>query len=372
MADMKYIEDSGKPVLPDYQGASISNIVPALLEHEAIGHGWLPDEVHKAKQIVLFVVDGLGYNQLATRQELAPTLSKNVVSALTSVSPSTTANALTSITTGMTPGQHGLVGYKMAMDSEILNVIRWKTEAGDARSSYIPEVIQPNEPFGGRRVPVVTRSAFLGTGFTRAHLRGSDIFAYENFGLIRKQIQQALATGARFVYAYYDRLDIIGHESGHGAKYDVELARIDKTVSLLREELDESVKILVTADHGQIVTGDNKTPIHSSVMELCEGTSGEARCIWLHKKPGVETEKMVELAREHHSDYAWVMSRDEAIESSLFGAVVTPEAKGRLGDVVMIMLNDSALYDIGRRMVILLGRHGGLTADEMYVPLVVL
>lgn len=369
---MKYIESTGEPVLPDYQGASISNIVPALLEHEAIGHGWIPPAVHDAQQIVLFIVDGLGYNQLATRKNIAPVMSANVASSLTSVAPSTTANALTSITTGMSPGQHRMVGYKMRMGAEVLNVIRWKTESGDARSLHIPEVTQPHEPFGARRVPVVTRSAFLGTGFTRAHLRGSDIYPYRDFNTIHEQIESALATGARFVYAYYDLLDIIGHEAGHGDKYDTELARIDKTVSDLRDRLDDSVSILVSADHGQIVTGDNTTAIHRSILGLCEGMSGEARFLWLHKRPGVETQRIVDLAKEHHGDYCWIMSRDEVVESGLLGRAMAAEAIERLGDCVMIVLNDTALYDARRKVVILLGRHGSLTPDEMYVPLVVL
>ena len=52
------------PLLPDYGGACVSNLIPALLQHAEIGRGWIPDDVLEARQVVLFVVDGLGWDQL--------------------------------------------------------------------------------------------------------------------------------------------------------------------------------------------------------------------------------------------------------------------------------------------------------------------
>ena len=43
--------------------------------------------------------------------------------AITTVAPSTTATALTSIATGLAPAQHGIVGYRMLVDDDVLNVL---------------------------------------------------------------------------------------------------------------------------------------------------------------------------------------------------------------------------------------------------------
>src|SRR3546814_16175316 len=89
---------------------------------------------------------------------------------ITTVAPSTTATALTSITTGLPPGEHGVVGYRMAVQGEVLNVLRWSTPAGDARRTLPPGKIQPHSSFGGQRPPVLTRTEFETSGFTSIHL----------------------------------------------------------------------------------------------------------------------------------------------------------------------------------------------------------
>ncbi|HEY3000055.1 MAG TPA: alkaline phosphatase family protein, partial [Acidimicrobiales bacterium] len=87
-------------VLPDYGGACITNIIPALLGPPDTPPPWMPDVVADANQVVLFVVDGLGWEQLQDRLALVPTLAAMVGRSITTVAPSTTATALTSLTTG--------------------------------------------------------------------------------------------------------------------------------------------------------------------------------------------------------------------------------------------------------------------------------
>ena len=95
---------------------------------------------------------------------------------ITSVVPTTTATALTSIALGVDPAAHGVVGYRVRVagpsGAEVLNVLRWRTSSGDARPFVPPTEFQPTPAFGGRSIPVVTRSEFLSTGFTAAHLGG--------------------------------------------------------------------------------------------------------------------------------------------------------------------------------------------------------
>src|SRR5450759_3403687 len=114
---------SAVPILPDYNGACLATLVPALLSGFAGGKGdagqpptWLPSQAREANQIVLLIVDGLGWEQLTARRELAPTLTGAAGSELsiTSVAPTTTACALTSIATGRPPADHGLFGYRLA------------------------------------------------------------------------------------------------------------------------------------------------------------------------------------------------------------------------------------------------------------------
>ena len=116
------------PIVPDYAGASVRGIVPALLgpgDWAAALPDWFPDSVREARQVVLLVLDGLGWDQLRERTAIAPTMAAMESSRITTVAPTTTSTALSSIATGLTPGEHGLVGYRMVLGGEVLNVLRW-------------------------------------------------------------------------------------------------------------------------------------------------------------------------------------------------------------------------------------------------------
>ena len=154
----------GQPLIPDYGGACISNVVPALLEPGDVTPAWMPPAAVNADQVVLLVLDGLGWEQLETRRHLAPTLSGMAGGPISSVVPSTTATALTSIATGLTPGEHGVVGYRVAVEGEVLNVLRWTTPAGDARRRIDPVQFQPHPAFCGHRPPIVTKAEFVRSG----------------------------------------------------------------------------------------------------------------------------------------------------------------------------------------------------------------
>ena len=56
------------------------------------------------------ILDGLGWEQLDARRDLMPTLTSLVGGPISTVAPTTTATALCSIATGLTPAEHGLLG----------------------------------------------------------------------------------------------------------------------------------------------------------------------------------------------------------------------------------------------------------------------
>ncbi|MEL7210328.1 MAG: alkaline phosphatase family protein, partial [Actinomycetota bacterium] len=131
-----------QPRIPDYSGACVSNLTPALLEPGVASPSWLPEAAAEADQVVLLVLDGLGWDQLQDRRALAPTLAAMAGGPISTVAPSTTATALTSIATGASPAEHGVVGYRVAVEDSVLNVLRWSTPDGDARRSISPADFQ--------------------------------------------------------------------------------------------------------------------------------------------------------------------------------------------------------------------------------------
>ena len=363
------------PTLPDYGGACIDQVVAAAVRSGPYGGAapapaWLPDPVAGASQVVLLVLDGLGWGQLKERPGLAPTMNAMAGGPITTVAPSTTAAALTSITIGAPPATHGIVGYRLRVHGDaVLNVLRWKTGAGDARLAIPPEDFQPMQPFGATKSPVVTRADVAESGFTRAHMAGSRMYGWRMPSTIVATVASLLRDGERFVYAYYDGVDKVAHEFGFGPTYDAEVVAADRLVHDLIDILPRDAVLLVVSDHGQVDVGDRVVTLDPEVAGLTSMLSGEGRFRWLHARPG-GTERLAETTHRHYDDVAWVRTRDEAVAEGWFGGPLTAEVAERLGDVVVAPRGLLAVLDPadpGEQWMRC--RHGSLTSEEMLVPL---
>ncbi len=357
------------PDLPDYAGACITNLVPTLLEARGDLPAWMPAVIRGAAQVVVLLLDGLGWEQLSERPGRAPTLQAMAGGPIHTVAPSTTAAALTSITTGLSPGEHGVVGYRMALGGDVLNVLRWGTSTGDARRLLPPEEAQPFPAFLGHRPPVITRAEFVDSGFTRAHLQGIRHHGYRVPSTLVEELRDVLAAGEPFVYAYYEGIDKVAHEYGLGRHYDAELAFADRLVADVIEVLPPGAALVVTADHGQVEVGDRIIDPDPAVLTHVSFQSGEGRFRWLHAKGG-RIGPLVEAARDTYADVAWVVTRDQVVDEHWFGRRVTPEALRRLGDVALVAREPVSFHDPHDSGIFeLIGRHGSVTSAEMLVPL---
>jgi predicted AlkP superfamily pyrophosphatase or phosphodiesterase len=362
------------PVLPDYGGACLTGVVPALLGSLYGGEplpGWVPSTVAGANQVVLLVLDGLGWEQLGTRHHIAPTLAGGTGGAITSVAPSTTACALTSMVTGSPPYAHGVVGYRVTQGDEILNVLQWTLAGVDARMSVPAPVFQPLPLFPGAPgpVPVVTRSDYGSTGFSAAHLRNSPLRSWHTPAGLLTGVRSLVQAGNRFVYAYYEGIDKVAHARGLGESYDDELCYVDRMVADVLGVLPPGAVLVVTADHGQVEVGSSVEVLGADVMDGVTLLSGEGRFRWLHARPGA-VEAVADAARAAFGDIAWVRTKDEMVEEGWLGGVPSATVSSRLGDVVLAPFTPTAFLDPADTGELRLSaRHGSLTPAEMLIPL---
>jgi len=360
------------PCLPDYGANCVSNIVPTLVAKPAECPRWFPGEAHRASQVVLLVLDGLGWCQLQDRLALAPNLAAMRGGYTTTVCPTTTAAALSSITTGLPPGEHGVVGYRMRVQGTVLNTLRWRRDdAGDARRSFVPEEIQPYEPFLASHPSVITKAEFATSGFTQAHLRGGKWAPWYTPSNIATQVHRQLRAGERLIYAYYDGIDKVAHAFGLGEHYDAELAFVDDMVGSIRDKLPPEATLLVTADHGQVDVGDAVVKLPTDLAEMVTSMSGEGRFRWLHTRPD-RVERLDNEATAAFGHQSWVVTRDQIIDEGWLGPRVGRDAIDRLGDVALVPFEPISHHDpddVG--LTTLIGRHGSMTEAEVFVPLLV-
>ena len=331
---------------------------------------WIPDVMEGAEAVVLLVIDGLGWTAIEEHRDKVPMISSMQGKAITKVVPSTTGEDLTSITTGLAPAQHGMIGYRMRVDGGILNVLRWKL-AGQPVAPE-PVDIQPHRAFGGRRVPVVTRTEFANGGFTGAHMRGSPILGWRTPSTLVQHCRTLIERGERLVYAYYDGVDQVAHTQGiHDRYFEAELGATDAIVTQVVHELPRRAAVLITSDHGQVHFGWEGWRRLDPLQGLVSAYAGDGRFRSLFALPGAFDE-LVAAAREHYDDVAWVFTRDQLCDEGWLGPTPPSRAvRRRLGDVVLAAREPVAFIDpTHQREAGMQAGHGSLTPDEMLVPLI--
>jgi len=353
------------PVLPEYDGACISRVVPALLGERS--ESWLPVTL-RHHPVVLLVLDGLGWRAFEEHRTQMPELDAFEGGPITTVAPSTTAAALTSLATGLAPSEHGLVGFRMRVDDGVLNVLSWQY-SGTGRPPD-PFTVQRHVAFCRREVPVVTQSEFRNSAFTDAQLRGARFVGWSTPAVLVERCRRLIASGERLVQAYYPGVDKVAHEYGlRDDYYRAELRAADALVGALRDALPPDVVVLVTSDHGQVHVEPDRWIEVADLDPMIAMQAGDARFRYLYARPGAATELAAE-ARARFDTAAWVMTRAELIDRGWLGPPPVGSIGRRLGDVTLAARTDVAFVDPAlpneRK---LLSLHGSLTAEEMLVPL---
>jgi predicted AlkP superfamily pyrophosphatase or phosphodiesterase len=292
--------------------------------------------------------------------------------------PSTTATSLATLTTGVNPGEHGMLGYTVQVPrsgGRILNSLKW-----DERVD--PYIWQPISTLFERAVAQnisvthVAAKRYEDTGFTRAVFRGAKYRgANAHTDLITETIA-ALKDTPAFVYLYVNDLDVAGHSDGVGSdKWLAALTGIDQLVATLLQRLPRQTRLWLTADHGMINVGE-KIVIGqgNNLAESIATIAGEPRARHLYLKDGAGASEIADVAsrwEEYLGEKASIYTRDQAIAAGLFGDSVSADAADRMGDVIAIAHGELALIEAEREKQegAMVGHHGGASDIESYVPL---
>jgi type I phosphodiesterase/nucleotide pyrophosphatase len=371
--------------IPRYGEAALSDVMPSVLAALEVG-GDNRLGLALAPRVVVLLVDGMGLLALRAHAAAAPYLSSMASVELTAGFPSTTVTSLASLSTGVPAGQHAMTGYSTYV-AEVDTTVNWLTwrpvgKKDDLRDRLVPEVVQPEPTVwqraadAGVSVAIVSSKDFEGTGLTRAVFRGGTYCGVTTGGDAVAVAADASDRGHRsLVYAYLAELDFVGHVRGPGSDaWVAQLSLVDRHVELLASRLPAGTTLLVTADHGMAAMVQEETvdadeegsPLRDGVLAL----AGEPRMRHVHAQPGAAGDVLATW-ESVLGDRAWVITGDEAVRVGLFGPIVTPLARSRIGDVLAIARDGLGVVQRRRESLSssLPGHHGALTDAELLVPL---
>lgn len=367
-------------VVPAYGVSTLAELMPGIGARLGVP-GCRTDRLGlpEARRYVVALVDGLGWHAIRRNLRAAPYLAALLGEAtpITSGVPSTTATSLTSLGTGLAPGQHGMVGYtsRVPGTGEILNALTWESDLL-ARTYQAKPTFFERAAAAGVRVSSVALERFEGSGLTEAALRGAEFVPFADEGAEDERIalvaRAAIRSPRTLVYAYERELDHCGHVHGwESAQWLDQLTRIDAMCERLRAELADDVCLLITGDHGMVDVPAGRQIVVEDTPELMAGVSavaGEGRFRQLYVDED-RPESVAARWQEYLGPRAWVRLREDAVAEGWFGPV-DPELLPRWGHVLVALRDNWAVMTRQfPRELALIGMHGSLTPEEMVVPL---
>lgn len=358
--------------------ARLSDFLPAVAVALGTPLPRRPDLVlPEADAYVVALVDGMGAVLLEEHAECVPFLSSLSGVPARSEIPSTTATSLTSLGTGLTPAEHGMVGYTSRIPGtrRLLNALEWD-------KTIDPEQWQPIETVfeqlarHGASVTTIGPRAYKRSGLTGASQRGAAYGGADRFGERLAAAVQAASQPKSLAYVYDGDLDAIGHRYGvNSLQWRAQLRLIDSSLEQLHAALPAGARLLITADHGMVDVPQHRRLDLDEVAALREGIlliGGEARFRHLYCAPDRADEVAQRWRMAIAEADATVMSFDEAQAAGWFGAA-DDRVRPRIGDVLVASLGDFAVMSSRDhpKEFRLAGMHGSITERETAIPLLI-
>jgi predicted AlkP superfamily pyrophosphatase or phosphodiesterase len=351
------------------------------------------------KRVVLLIVDSWGWNLFEkVKEDGAPMVGRaDLVGKISSIFPSTTSAALSTLWTGLAPAQHGLAGLRLflphyAVTTQMLHFTPTFGKYPDAliKAGLDPATFLHGLGFAQQLASAgVEAHAFKGrelidTALSQMHDRGvagdhgassmADMLVQMRI-LLEEKAGQPL-----YVCAYWPTVDTLSHI--YGWEHESVAAELRAILTQLQTELVDALSLaarketalFVVSDHGQVVTPARQRIYLEDHPELERllfmRPAGEPRTVYLYAKQGRQTDVITYIRERLAHAMVPFLSQQALAEGMLGPAPHAPATAERVGDVIATMRQGYVLLTESERKSAdkLLGRHGGMSMGEMEVP----
>jgi len=374
---------------PDFSN-NIVNLMSSIGAASGVTSPYKPleslDSLKESKNIVLIVFDGLGYNYLQ-RYGKGTMLHRNLKGSITSVFPPSTGSAITTFLTGLAPQQHAVIGWYVHLkEYGLVSRILPYTNAidGNPLGAPISNVIDVKGIFEdmNREHSIIYDHEIVDSAYTMNLAGLANRIGYSDINTLFDSIGAAIfkTKTQSYIYSYWPMLDTISHILGcesneakdHLKEFDVKLQEFTETIS------DTNTTLIITADHGFsdvpleniIYTRDHPKLMDCLSLPVC-GDTRTGFC-YVRRSKGGTFEKYID---EDLSEKCNAYGSEDLIQEGWFGlSDPHPRLGDRVGDYTLMFNKGHAILNCfpGLEPPHMLGHHGGVSEDELHVPLVLI
>ncbi len=410
----KFSQRFVKPLYDSYCFTALPQMIEFMLTGE--GQIALPRDTFgnlptRYNKVILFFVDAFGwrfFKQYAEQYEFLKTILKHgAVSKMTSQFPSTTAAHVTSIHTGLNVGESGIYewNYYEPLVDDVITPLLF-SYAGDKDRDTLKRSGIPTEAFFPRQSVyqrlqtkgiasyIFQSEAYTPSTISNMVFKGASVIPFKTLPGALTDLAELVITDTApvaYYFLYYDKIDAVCHTYGPNSRQFEEVA--DAFLSMMEELFYkkllgkvEHTLLALTADHGQVEVDPRRTyylnkqglSIEQYLQTNRRGKllvpAGSPRDMFLHVKEE-RIDEAVALLQKHLEGKAEVYRTEQLVAQHFFGsAQPSGEFMTRVGNVVILPYQHESVwwYEGGKFEMHFLGHHGGLTPEEMEIPLLLL
>lgn len=331
----------------------------------------------RVKSACVVLVDGLGSANLRYRAGHAPFLANQLKTdgSIMCGFPSTTVASLASFSTGVRAGAHGLVGYQIYdRDSkQNVNLLTGILSAEHAAQLQPVQTVSELASEADVECYFVGPAEYDGSGFTHATMRKAKYVSAKSLDDRISEAKKILNSKASsLVYLYVPELDQKAHTFGaKSAEWIEKLEDLDLAIRNLISGLPASIGVLLTADHGIVdVAHDHQVYLDEFEVPGLVAVAGDPRVLFLYLDSEPAEADLAALS-EALDKRAIVATSQQLVDAGWYGDT-SGAAFGRMPDVFLIAVGETALYhrDFAKpKSLKMIGQHGSISDDELFVPL---
>ena len=321
------------------------------------------------KKIFLILIDGMGANLIERKLDKNTFLRKNMLYKTTTVFPSTTTAATTSIRNGKAPNENAWLAWVEYINEVQDHVVPFYG-TGFYRENEYDDIVR-------KVIPVTTTEKELNNIGIKADILfpewSKEGYTYSTIEEFRnKLIDLSINSDEKYLYAYMDYYDSLMHKLGPDhEEADKLLKEINSTLEDVSNNISDDTMMVIVADHGQ-VKEEKRFYYKGSKYEkyFYRKPCLEFRASGLYIKEEYRDEFEKEFLNEFENDVV-LMDKSDILLSKLFGPLENhPKFEELLPDYLVISKTNISFY-YEQLEKVMNGQHAGIRDDEMFVPVIV-